>query len=684
MWTSLPTALLALTLLSDSALARRQSRSAAALQERNAAVPPVIVYSTYTVVPVPVSPTPAVVLTTFTAVPLPLSATPAVFLETFTPVPMPDEPTPALISASFTAVPMPILATPAIISDSFAVNSMPSGIQTPSGISFPSFPTGTGIPAGIFYTGYGSGTGTGTGSSHPQPTGFVGTSGISSGTRVLPTASPPVNSTSTSIPFFTLNEPASTPAPTFTSINQLVPASTFVTFSATPAVQVSSLLSSSLSFQAAPPTPTPPTASSTNTSVPFLRGVNLGGWLVLEKWMNPDAFTGAFSSAVDQYTFDSISGSASALETHWSTFFTESDIQALAATGLNALRIPIGFWAYDNDDTPYQKGADACLEKAIEWARNCGMYVWVDLHGSPGSQNGRHFPPRRPSHFTIPDIKVLIEAPGFDNSGKAGEVNWQQPENLARSISVLKTMAAKYGQAKYADVVVGLELVNEPISWDNNKFNTTQAWAQDAYAAVKAEAENESLVIVVHDAFEGAGVWTDVAEKLNGDGPKTFGIDTHLYQLFTDADNSLTQAEHITTACGWAQNLASANAIMPTFVGEWSAATNICVNPDGSTTAGTSCSTEGCQCQSVPFDDWNDGMIEQVRRYVEAQLDVFESSSSGYFLWSAKGPGGWGFLNGIENGAIPNPVTERKYPGQCGGEKRRSVRGMLGRSGEAF
>ncbi|PVH76801.1 glycoside hydrolase family 5 protein [Cadophora sp. DSE1049] len=573
---------------------------------------------------------------------------------------MPDKATPAIVSASFTAVPMPIDATPAVISSSFAVSPVSSSTQTPSGISFPSFPTGTGVPAGIFYTGYGSGTGTGTGTSYPQPTGFVGKNGTSNGTYHHPVTSRPFNSTSTSIPFFTLNDPASTPAPILSSVNQLIPASTFVTFSATPAAEFSKVLSSSPSSQAPSPTPTPPSASSANTTIPFLRGVNLGGWLVLEKWMNPDAFTGAFSSAVDQYTFDSISGSASALETHWSTFFTESDIQALAATGLNALRIPIGFWAYDNDDTPYQKGADAYLEKAIQWARNCGMYVWVDLHGSPGSQNG------------------------FDNSGQAGEVNWQQPSNLARSISVLKTMAAKYGQAKYADVVVGLELVNEPISWDNNKFSVTQAWAQDAYAAVKSQVENENLVIVMHDAFEGAGAWADVAEKLNGDGAKTFGVDTHLYQLFTDADNALTQAEHITTACGWAQNLASANAIMPTYIGEWSAATNICVNPDGSTTAGTSCLTEGCQCQSAPFDDWNDGMVEQVRRFVEAQLDVFESSSSGYFLWSAKGPGGWGFLNGIGNGAIPNPVTERKYPGQCGGGKRRAARGMLGRGGVAF
>ena len=243
-------------------------------------------------------------------------------------------------------------------------------------------------------------------------------------------------------------------------------------------------------------------------------------------------------------------------------------------------------------------------------------------------------------------------------------MNWQQPPNLQLSISVLQTIASKYGTAEYADVVVGLELTNEPISWGNNVFSVTQSWTEQAYAAVKAEVENEDLVIVMHDAFEGPLAWTSVAEKLIGDGTKTFGVDTHLYQL-TGIEGTYTQQQHIAQACGWAANLTAANAIMPTYVGEFSAATNICVNPDNSTTGGTSCSVAGCQCQSADFSDWNADMIAQVRMFVEAQLDVFETSSSGYFMWAAKGPGGWGFLNGIGNGAIPNPVTSRMYPGQC-------------------
>ena len=42
------------------------------------------------------------------------------------------------------------------------------------------------------------------------------------------------------------------------------------------------------------------------------------------------------------------------------------------------------------------KGAEAHLDKAIGWARKNGMKVWVDLHGAPGSQNGKQCIPLVP------------------------------------------------------------------------------------------------------------------------------------------------------------------------------------------------------------------------------------------------------------------------------------------------
>ncbi|KAI9791942.1 MAG: exo-1,3-beta-glucanase [Peltula sp. TS41687] len=369
----------------------------------------------------------------------------------------------------------------------------------------------------------------------------------------------------------------------------------------------------------------------------FLRGVNIGGWLVLEKWMTPNLFEG--TSAVDQWTFDTTPGAPSKLTTHWDTWFTETDVQWLKSVGINAIRIPIGFWAYDNSKTPYLKGADAYLERAIGWAKKAGLKVWIDCHGSPGSQNG------------------------FDNSGHMGGVKWQLEDNLLRSILILGTMARKYGALEYQGTVVGLELVNEPISSGANSIDLTRQFALEAYRITKAQAKNPDLMIVMHDAFKGPNYWNDLPAKSYSNG--RLGIDTHLYQVFGETDSTLTQQEHIQKACGWSGDLRSSNVVMPTFVAEWSPVTNICVNPDGSTTPGTSCSVPGCQCQIADPNAWNSNMIEQVRRYVEAQLDTYESSTSGYFMWSYKAPGAWGFQTGIQKGFIPSPVTSRKYQNQC-------------------
>ncbi|KAI9818463.1 MAG: exo-1,3-beta-glucanase [Pycnora praestabilis] len=452
-----------------------------------------------------------------------------------------------------------------------------------------------------------------------------------------------VTSTVVTTATFTAGYATTTISTPTTLVSSATASSSVATSSAVPfgAASSSPTSSGTAASSEAFPSATSSISNETSTKVAsngFLRGVNVGGWLILEKWMNSDVFSG--NSAVDQYTFDSTSGAAATLQNHWNTYFTQSDVQTLASAGINALRIPIGFWAYDNSNTPYIQGADEFLEKAIGWAQAAGMKVWVDCHGSPGSQNG------------------------FDNSGQQGNVDWQQSDNLNRSISVLQTMAQKYGAQQYAGTVVGLELVNEPISWGNNQLSTTEQFASDAYYAVKAAAANQNLMIVMHDAFEGPQTWTSFPSKLQSNG--RFGVDTHMYQNQVASDNTLTQQQHIAEACGWASQLSQANAQIPTFVGEWSTGTNICVNPDGSTTAGNTCSVAGCQCQAnADFSDWTDNMIEQVRRFTEAQMDVFEANTAGYFMWSAHGPGGWGFLNGIQNGAIPNPVTSRKYPGQC-------------------
>lgn len=129
-----------------------------------------------------------------------------------------------------------------------------------------------------------------------------------------------------------------------------IPHYPITTGTATSALHFPSLIASGFVPSGASPTSTAPAYLSNPTANPnstitagnipinngFLRGVNIGGWLVLEKWMNNDVFTGAGANAADQFNFDSTDGAAQGLEEHWSSWFTEADVQSLKSYGINA------------------------------------------------------------------------------------------------------------------------------------------------------------------------------------------------------------------------------------------------------------------------------------------------------------------------------------------------------------
>ena len=116
-----------------------------------------------------------------------------------------------------------------------------------------------------------------------------------------------------------------------------------------------------------------------------VRGVNLGGWLVLEPWITPSIFDEAGDGAVDEWTLTEVLGKDGAqarLSDHWNSFVMQDDFARMAAAGLNHVRIPIGYWAVAPiDGEPYVDGQLEHLDNAISWARASGLKVLVDLHG---------------------------------------------------------------------------------------------------------------------------------------------------------------------------------------------------------------------------------------------------------------------------------------------------------------
>ncbi len=135
--------------------------------------------------------------------------------------------------------------------------------------------------------------------------------------------------------------------------------------------------------------------------VVILRGVNLGGWMIQENWMCPikgedggwanldtlEVLESRFTEEQVQTLFD----------TYQDNWITENDLNIIANTGANVVRVPFwyrnfmkdaeGTWITENpDENPGFKRLDWIIEQAGER----GMYVILDMHGCPGGQSLNH------------------------------------------------------------------------------------------------------------------------------------------------------------------------------------------------------------------------------------------------------------------------------------------------------
>ena len=137
-------------------------------------------------------------------------------------------------------------------------------------------------------------------------------------------------------------------------------------------------------------------------------GVNLGGWLTLEKGLDPAFFNNnGASAAIDEDSFCQVLGKFRCgllLEQRYRTYFTTQDIDKFASFDVNTLRIPVGYWAFmpsSPGNHYYTGGQLLALTKIAQYAiLRYNMHIIVDLHGLPGGQNA------------------------FDNQGKTGQLDW--------------------------------------------------------------------------------------------------------------------------------------------------------------------------------------------------------------------------------------------------------------------
>ena len=145
------------------------------------------------------------------------------------------------------------------------------------------------------------------------------------------------------------------------------------------------------------------------------------------------------------------------------------------------------------------------MDTAIGWARKTGLKVIIDLHGAPLSQNG------------------------YDNSGHNGTVGWGQNNSIADTLSVVQLIANKYAKKEYSDVVMGIELLNEPlVEFIKPGFGAVMQFYNDGFGNVRQVGQTP---IVMHDGFLNGSVWDGT---LTVPGAQNIIVDHHEYQVFTD------------------------------------------------------------------------------------------------------------------------------------------------------
>ncbi|KZF24497.1 glycoside hydrolase family 5 protein [Xylona heveae TC161] len=368
----------------------------------------------------------------------------------------------------------------------------------------------------------------------------------------------------------------------------------------------------------------------------IVRGVNLGGWFVLEPWITPSMFPDD-GSAVDEYTLSQILGgdAQTVLSNHWNSWITQDDFNQIAGAGLNHVRIPIGYWAIAPiAGDPYVQGQLDVLDQAIGWARDVGLRVIIDLHGG------------KVKHFTL-DF---------------------QGDTVQQTLTAIRGLAERY--ANQADVVTGIELVNEPLG-PVIDLDQLKQFYYDGWGTIRDS--NTYTVVVIHDAFE------QPVEFWNGfmntqAGVNDVMLDTHAYQIFDDGQVAMDLSGHVSTACSFGTSEVSPTDKW-TIVGEWTGAMTDCAKWlnglgkgarydgtfPGSTYVG---SCDGKYTGTVA--GLSDSDKANIRQYIEAQMDAYERRTGWFFwTWKTESAPEWHLQDLLGNGVFPQPLTDRQFLPIC-------------------
>lgn len=356
----------------------------------------------------------------------------------------------------------------------------------------------------------------------------------------------------------------------------------------------------------------------------YIKGVNLGNWLVLEKWMSPALFDG--TTAEDEYYLPrqlSKEVYEARIQMHRAEYISERDFVTIASKGMNTVRIPVPYFIF-GDREPFI-GCIAELDKAFNWAEKYGLQILIDLHTAPEGQNG------------------------FDNGGICGVCKWaKNPDEVEFVLTVLERLAERYGTRKG---LWGIEVLNEPITeqmWKQmdvpNRYPAVdqkmaegsgpitleflQKFYLDAYDRLRTYLPEEKYV-VIHDGFE-LMAWKNFMQE---EKYVNVVLDTHQYLMFAEGQGCEQNTEAYVSYIreNYEKQIEEMEQHFPVICGEWCLFNSYACGCDTKGGQSVLNGVDGTSAESMSGDEKK----EVYRAVAEAQLQAWRKGS-GYFYWSYK------------------------------------------------
>jgi len=351
---------------------------------------------------------------------------------------------------------------------------------------------------------------------------------------------------------------------------------------------------------------------------PLIRGVNLGNWFLVERWMADDLFydkTGQSTfrdqcTAMDEFGLMKALGQTVAkqrMEHHWSTWIMEEDIAWLSDHGINTVRVPFGYWMVFPDG-PFVEGQLKYLDLLFQWCERHSISVLLDFHGLKGSQTG---------------------SPTSGNCGACGHpvcgkthVRFLDEDEQATNLRVIDNLTRRYSASP---AYLGFAVANEVSGQADSK--KTMAFYQKAYDLIREKSEDS--LIVFFATFNPSTYpfpnFQNVVEDIHVYFGMGFG------HPVTDEKENLQRAYHAMEGLSW-----------HCLIGEWSLGGN------GHTT-----------------EAWPpDRRQKFFAGFGRMQLQAWETYSTGWFYWSYKTrfPNStWNFRDMCNWGWLPGCTKELVY-----------------------